>query len=118
MDREEENEVKKMISLWKKQGKVVEGKGVILTRREPSGASAPTHYSITASTCHSIAHQAPFGAQNRPKPRVAFQLRGKEKGWGNDAGPTCQQQQTNCVAFSISIYCFITWCWGVRKIGR
>jgi hypothetical protein len=43
MDREEEKEVKKMISLWKKQGKVVEGKGVILTRREPSGASAPTH---------------------------------------------------------------------------
>jgi hypothetical protein len=33
VDREEE-EVKKMISLWKKKGKVGEGKGVILTRRE------------------------------------------------------------------------------------
>jgi hypothetical protein len=32
VDREEEEEVKKMISLWKKQGKVGEGEGVILTR--------------------------------------------------------------------------------------
>jgi hypothetical protein len=32
VDREEE-EVKKMISLWKKQGKAGEGEGVILTRR-------------------------------------------------------------------------------------
>jgi hypothetical protein len=42
------------------------------------------------------------------KPCVAFHLRGKEKGRGNDVGPTCQQQQPNCGAFSISIYCFIT----------
>jgi hypothetical protein len=33
VDREEEEEVKKMISLWKKQGKAGEGEGVILTRR-------------------------------------------------------------------------------------
>jgi hypothetical protein len=32
VDREEEEEVKKMISLWKKQGKAGEGDGVILTR--------------------------------------------------------------------------------------
>jgi hypothetical protein len=41
------------------------------------------------------------------KPRVAFQLRGKEKGRGNDVGSTCQWQQPNCGAFSI--YCFVTW---------
>jgi hypothetical protein len=46
------------------------------------------------------------------KPRVAFHLRGKEKGQGNDVGPTCQWQHPNCYAFSISIYCFITtWPW-------
>jgi hypothetical protein len=33
VDREEEKEVKKMISLCKKQGKAGEGEGVILTRR-------------------------------------------------------------------------------------
>jgi hypothetical protein len=59
--------------------------------------------------CHSIAHQAPFRAQNRQKPRVASQLCGKEKGRGNDVQPTCQRQQPNCSAFSISIYCFIIW---------
>jgi hypothetical protein len=33
VDREEEEEAKEMISLWKKKGKVGEGRGVILTRR-------------------------------------------------------------------------------------
>jgi hypothetical protein len=42
------------------------------------------------------------------KPRIAFPLGGKEKGRGNDVGPTCQRQQPNCDTFSISIYCFIT----------
>jgi hypothetical protein len=35
---------------------------------EPSGASAPTHYSITASTCHSIAHRAPSRARSHASP--------------------------------------------------
>jgi hypothetical protein len=82
--------------------------------------------------CHSIAHRAPFRVQNRPKPRVAFQLHRKEKGRGNavtfwlvsfnvsfillgsppqsfsknGVGLTCQWQQPNCGAFSISI-CFL-----------
>jgi hypothetical protein len=30
------------------------------------------------------------------------------RGRGIDIGPTHQQQQPNCVAFSISIYCLIT----------
>jgi hypothetical protein len=42
VDREEEEEVKKkMISLWKKQGKAGEGKGVILTRRGTAQAPLP-----------------------------------------------------------------------------
>jgi hypothetical protein len=49
------------------------------------------------------------GSISGAKPRIAFQLRGKEKERGNDVGPTCQRQQANCGAFSISIYCFITW---------
>jgi hypothetical protein len=39
--------------------------------------------------------------------REATHLRGKEKGPGNDVGPTCQRQQPNCGTVSISIYCFI-----------
>jgi hypothetical protein len=50
------------------------------------------------------------GSISGVKQRVAFHLRGKEKGRGNDVGPTCQRQQPNCGAFSISIYYFImTW---------
>jgi hypothetical protein len=56
-----------------------------------------------------IAHRALFRAQNRPKPRIAFELRAKKKGRGNDVGLTYQRQQPNCGAFSISIYYFITW---------
>jgi hypothetical protein len=67
------------ISLWKKQGKVGE---LYWQDAKPSGASSPTHYSTTVNTCHSIVHRAPFRAQNHPKPRVAFQLRGKEKRQG------------------------------------
>jgi hypothetical protein len=37
MDREEEEEAKEMLSLWKKQGKAGEGTGVILTRRGTVG---------------------------------------------------------------------------------
>jgi hypothetical protein len=48
------------------------------------------------------------GSVSGVKPRVSFHLHWKEKGWGNDVRPTCQRQQPNCGAFSISIYCFIT----------
>jgi hypothetical protein len=48
------------------------------------------------------------GSISGVKPRIAFHLGGKEKGRGNDVGSTCQRQQPNCGAFSISIYCFIT----------
>jgi hypothetical protein len=48
------------------------------------------------------------GSVSGAKPYVTFQLHAKEKGRGNDVGPTCQRQQPNCGAFSISIYCFIT----------
>jgi hypothetical protein len=48
------------------------------------------------------------GSISGVKPRVSFHLREKEKGRGNDVEPTCQRQQPNCSAFSISIYCFIT----------
>jgi hypothetical protein len=61
------------------------------------------------------ATQLRIGFISGAKPRVAFHLRGKEKGRGNDVGPTCQRQQPNCGAFSISIYCFIT-TWTRRHI--
>jgi hypothetical protein len=43
-----------MISLWKKQGKAGEGdwaRELYWQDAEPSGTSAPTHYSITARKC-------------------------------------------------------------------
>jgi hypothetical protein len=44
---EEEEEAKEMISLWKKQGKAGECRGVILTRRGIVRCLCPTHYSTT-----------------------------------------------------------------------
>jgi hypothetical protein len=60
--------------------------------------------------CQYVPLDCALGSISGAKPRVAFHLCGKEKGQGNDVGPTCQRQQPNCGAFSISIYCFsITW---------
>jgi hypothetical protein len=58
--------------------------------------------------CQYVPLDCASGSVSGAKPRVAFHLGGKEKGRGNDVGPTCQRQQPNCGAFSISIYCFIT----------
>jgi hypothetical protein len=58
--------------------------------------------------CQYVPLDCASGSVSGAKPRVAFHLGGKEKGRGNDVGPTCQRQQPNCCAFSISIYCFIT----------
>jgi hypothetical protein len=81
------------------------GEGVILTRRETVRRLYPhplLHY------CQYVPLDCASGSVSGVKPRVAFHLRAKEKGWGNDVGPTCQLQQPNYGAFSISIYCFIT----------
>jgi hypothetical protein len=58
--------------------------------------------------CQYVPLDCTSGSVSGAKPRIAFHLREKEKGRGNDIGPTCQRQQPNCGAFSISIYCFIT----------
>jgi hypothetical protein len=81
------------------------GEGVILTRRGTVRRLCPHpllyYYQYVPLDCAS-------GSVSGAKPHVAFHLHGKEKGRGNDVGPTCQWQQPNCDAFSISIYCFIT----------
>jgi hypothetical protein len=60
--------------------------------------------------CEYVPLDCSLGSVSGAKPRIAFHLRGKEKGQDNDVGPTCQRQQPNCGACSISIYCFImTW---------
>jgi hypothetical protein len=81
------------------------GEGVILTRRG----------TIRRLCTHPLLHYCQYmpldcasGFVSGANPCVAFQLRGKEKGWGNDVGPTCQRPQPNCSAFLISIYYFIT----------
>jgi hypothetical protein len=58
--------------------------------------------------CQYVPLDCASGSVSGVKPRVTFHLRGKEKGRGNDVGPTCQRQQPNCDTFSISIYYFIT----------
>jgi hypothetical protein len=60
------------------------GEGVILTRRLLSAASAPTDYSITASTCHLIAHRAPSRAQSHASP---FTYTGRIRGGAMMSGP-------------------------------
>jgi hypothetical protein len=99
---------KKMISLWKKQGRkqgraTRRGSYIDKTRNRQAPLPSPTTplLLVRALDCAS-------GSLSGAKPRVAFHLGGKEKGRGNDVGPTCQQQQPNCDAFSISIHCFIT----------
>jgi hypothetical protein len=58
--------------------------------------------------CQYLPLDCASGSVSGAKPRVSFHLGGKEKGRGKNAGPTCQRQQPNCGAFSISIFCFIT----------
>jgi hypothetical protein len=81
------------------------GDGVILTRRRTVRHLCPhplLHY------CQYVPLDCASVSASGAKPRVACHLRRKEKGRGNDVGPTCQRQQPNCGAFSISIYCSIT----------
>jgi hypothetical protein len=82
------------------------GEGIILTRHGTVSHLYPhplLHY------CQYVPLDCASGSISGAKSHVDFQLRGKEKGRGNDVGPTCQRQQSNCGAFSVSIYYFITW---------
>jgi hypothetical protein len=64
------------------------GKVVILTRRGTVRRLCPRpllhYYQYVPLDCAS-------GSVSGAKPRVAFHLRGKEKGRGNDVRPTCQR---------------------------
>jgi hypothetical protein len=82
VNREEEEVMKKMISLWKKQGKVGEGDWVReLTRRGTVRRLCPhplLHY------CQYVPLDCASGSVSGAKPHVAFHLRRKEKGQGNN----------------------------------
>jgi hypothetical protein len=61
--------------------------GVILTRRGTVRRLYPhplLHY------CQYVPLDCASGSVSDAKPCVSFHLGGKEKGWGNDVGPTCQ----------------------------
>jgi hypothetical protein len=62
------------------------GEGVILTRRGTVRrlCPPPTHYSITASTCHSIAHRAPSRARSHASP---FTYTGRRRDGAMMSGP-------------------------------
>jgi hypothetical protein len=109
VNHEEDEEVKKKtIRLWKKQGRKqgrATGRGSLLIRRGTVRRLYPhplLHY------CQYVPLDCASGSVSGAKPRVAFHLRRKQKGRGNDVGPTCERQQPNCGAFSIFIYGFIT----------
>jgi hypothetical protein len=108
VNREEDEEVKKkMISLWKegrKQGRAT-GRGSYINKTRNCQAPLPPP---TSPLLQYVPLDCASGFISGATPRVAFHLGGKEKGRGNDVRPTCQRQQPNCSAFSISIYCFIT----------
>jgi hypothetical protein len=79
---------KKMISLWKEQGKPGEGDWA-RTRRGTVRCLCP----------HPLLHHCQYvpldyasGSVSGAKPRVAFHLREKKEGRGNDVRPTCQRQ--------------------------
>jgi hypothetical protein len=99
---------KKMISLWKKQGRKqgrATGRGSYIDKTQNCQAPLPPP---TTPLLPIRATRLRIGLCPGAKPHVVFHLGGKEKGRGNDVGPTCQWQQPNCDAFSISIYCLIT----------
>jgi hypothetical protein len=103
VNREEEEEVKKkMISLWKKQGKAGEGDWateLYWQDAEPLGASAPTDYSITASMCHSISHRAPSQAQSHASP---FTYTGRRRGKAMMSGPLVNGSSQTAAPFQFS----------------
>jgi hypothetical protein len=64
------------------------GGGVILIRCGTVRRLCPhplLHY------CQYVPLDCASGSVSGAKPRDAFQLRGKEKGWGNDVEPTSQR---------------------------
>jgi hypothetical protein len=75
------------------------GEGVILTRRGPVRRLFPHpllhYYQYVPLDCAS-------GSISGTKLRIAFQLRGKEKGRGNDVGPTCHCSSQIAVPFQFS----------------
>jgi hypothetical protein len=93
VDREEEEKVKKkMISLWKKQGKAGVGdweRESYGQDAEPSGTSAPTHYSITASTCTRLR----IGLRFKPK------YAGRRRGGAMMSGPLVNDSSQTAVPF-------------------
>jgi hypothetical protein len=61
------------------------GRGSYIDKmRNRSSASSPTHYSITASMCHSIVRRAPYRAQNHASP---FNYAGRRRDGAMMSGP-------------------------------
>jgi hypothetical protein len=71
-----------------------------------SGASAPPRYSITASSCHSIAHRALFRLQNHASP---FNYAGRRRGGAMMSGPLVNDSSQTVAPFQFPFICFITW---------
>jgi hypothetical protein len=99
---------KKMISIWKKQEKVGEGdwaRKLYWQDAESSSASAPPTTPLLPVRATRLRIGLRLG--HKATRRLSLTREG-EGAASNDVGPTCQRQQPNCGAFSLSIYCVIT----------
>jgi hypothetical protein len=101
LNREEDEEVKKkMISLWKKQGRKqgrATGRGSYIdkTRNHQAPLPPPTT-PLLASTCHSIAHRAPSQARSHALP---FTYAGWRRGGAMMSGPLVNGRSQTAAPF-------------------
>jgi hypothetical protein len=96
VNRKEEEEVKKkMISLWKKQGRKqgrATGRGSYIDKTRNRQAPLPPPTSPLLPVAQYMPLDCASGSVSGVKLHFAFHLGGKEKGRGNDVGPTCERQ--------------------------
>jgi hypothetical protein len=75
----------------------------------PPCASAPTHYSITASTCHSIAHWAPSRARIHTSPFLRRE--------GEGAGQWCRAHLSTAAAKLRRLFNFhLLFCYDMAEV--
>jgi hypothetical protein len=94
VDREEEEKVKKkMISLWKKQGKAGEGKAVILTRRGTVRRLFP----------HTLLHYFQYMPLDCASGSVSITRGGERKGGAMTSGPLVNDNSQTATPFRLPV---------------
>jgi hypothetical protein len=104
VNREEEEEVKKkMIRLWKKQGRKqgrATGRGSYIDKTQNRQVPLPPPTTpFNASTCHSIAHRAPSWVQSHASP---FTYAGRRRGGAMISAPLVNGSSQTATPFQFS----------------